>query len=37
MDDADKNNLTPALKDRLLLDDNRIEAMAVAIEEIAAL
>ena len=37
MDDADKNNLTPALKDRLLLDDSRIEAMAVAIEEIAAL
>ena len=37
MDDADKNNLTPALKDRLLLDDNRIDAMAVAIEEIAAL
>ncbi len=37
MADADKNNLTPALKDRLLLDEKRIDAMAVAIEEIAAL
>jgi len=37
MADADKNNLAPALKDRLLLDESRIEAMAVAIEEIAAL
>ncbi len=37
MADADKNNLTPALKDRLLLDEKRIEAMAVAVEEIAAL
>ena len=37
MADADKNNLTPALKDRLLLDEKRIDAMAVAVEEIAAL
>ncbi len=37
MADADKNNLTPALKDRLLLDEKRIDAMAVAIEDIAAL
>jgi len=37
MQDADTNNLTPALKDRLLLDESRVEAMAVAIEEIAAL
>jgi glutamate-5-semialdehyde dehydrogenase len=37
MADADANNLTPALKDRLLLDSSRVEAMAVAIEEIAAL
>ena len=37
MADADRNNLTPALKDRLLLDKNRVEGMAVAIEEIAAL
>ena len=37
MRDADTNNLSPALKDRLLLDEARIEAMAVAIEEIAAL
>lgn len=35
--DADTNNLSPALKDRLLLDEKRIDAMAVAIEEIAAL
>lgn len=34
---ADKNDLSPALKDRLLLDEGRIEAMAVAVEEIAAL
>lgn len=32
-----KNNLSPALMDRLLLDESRIEAMAVAIEEISAL
>jgi glutamate-5-semialdehyde dehydrogenase len=37
MADGKKNNLTSALMDRLLLDDSRIEAMAVAIEEIAAL
>jgi len=37
MRDADTNNLTPALKDRLLLDEARIEGMAIAIEEIAAL
>ncbi|MDD2448460.1 MAG: glutamate-5-semialdehyde dehydrogenase [Sulfurimonas sp.] len=37
MVDAEKNNLSTALKDRLLLDDSRVEAMAVAIEEIAAL
>jgi len=32
-----ENNLTSALMDRLLLDENRIESMATAIEEIAAL
>ena len=37
MADGKKNNLSSALMDRLLLDDSRIEAMAVAIEEIAAL
>lgn len=37
MSDADKNNLSSALKDRLLLDDSRVDAMAVAIEEIASL
>lgn len=37
MINADKYNLTNALKDRLFLDVNRIEAMAVAIEEISAL
>jgi glutamate-5-semialdehyde dehydrogenase len=37
MRDAESNNLSPALKDRLLLDEGRIDAMAVAIEEIAAL
>ena len=37
MVDAETNNLTVALKDRLLLDDGRVEGMAVAIEEIAAL
>jgi len=35
--DADKNSLSSALKDRLLLDEKRINAMAVAVEEIAAL
>jgi len=37
MQDAETNNLTPALKDRLFLDEKRVDAMAVAIEEIAAL
>ncbi|RLA71558.1 MAG: glutamate-5-semialdehyde dehydrogenase [Epsilonproteobacteria bacterium] len=37
MADAKTHNLSPALKDRLLLDEDRIDAMAVAIEEIAAL
>jgi glutamate-5-semialdehyde dehydrogenase len=30
-------DLTPALRDRLLLDDNRVEAMAKGLEDIAAL
>ncbi len=34
---AEVNNLSSALKDRLLLNDTRIEGMATAIEEIAAL
>ena len=37
MKDADRNDLTSALKDRLLLDESRVEGMAVAVEEIAAL
>lgn len=37
MSDGKKNSLTSALMDRLYLDEKRIEAMAVAIEEIAAL
>jgi len=37
MEDAERNDLSPALKDRLLLDENRVEGMAAAIEEIAAL
>jgi len=37
MENAKINNLTPALKDRLLLDEGRVEGMAVAIEEIASL
>ncbi|MFA5461582.1 MAG: glutamate-5-semialdehyde dehydrogenase [Sulfurimonas sp.] len=37
MVDGKKNNLSSALMDRLLLDKERIEAMAVAIEEIASL
>lgn len=37
MIDAVANNLSDALKDRLLLDEKRIESMAVAVEEIAAL
>ncbi len=32
-----ENNLSSALMDRLLLDESRIDAMAVAIEEISAL
>ncbi len=35
--DADTNNLSSALKDRLLLDESRIDGMAKAIEEIASL
>ena len=34
---GEQNNLSSALMDRLLLDEGRVEAMAVAIEEIAAL
>jgi len=34
---AEENSLTAALKDRLFLDEGRIEGMAAAIEEIAAL
>jgi glutamate-5-semialdehyde dehydrogenase len=37
MINADKNNLQDSLKDRLFLDESRIEAMAIAIEEIAML
>jgi len=37
MADGKKNNLSSALMDRLSLDEFRIHAMAVAIEEIAAL
>ena len=37
MTDAETNNLAPSLKDRLFLDEGRVEGMAVAIEEIAAL
>jgi len=37
MQNADSNNLAASMKERLLLDEKRIEAMAVAIEEIAAL
>ncbi len=37
MSDGKRNNLTPALMDRLFLDESRINAMAIAIEEIAAL
>jgi len=35
--DGKNNNLTSALMDRLFLDESRINSMAVAIEEIAAL
>lgn len=34
---ADDDNLAASLKERLMLDEKRIEAMAVAVEEIAAL
>jgi len=37
MVDGEKNNLTSALMDRLFLDESRIDAMALAIEEIAGL
>jgi len=37
MEAATKNKLTTALKDRLFLDEKRIESMALAIEEIAGL
>ncbi|MEA3289036.1 MAG: glutamate-5-semialdehyde dehydrogenase [Campylobacterota bacterium] len=37
MSAAELNNLSSALKDRLLLDEKRVYAMATAIEEIAAL
>ena len=37
MSDGQKNSLSSALMDRLFLDEKRIDAMAVAIEEIAAL
>ncbi|MDQ7005413.1 MAG: glutamate-5-semialdehyde dehydrogenase [Ghiorsea sp.] len=37
MDNAEKNNLEPALKDRLALNEERVEAMAQGLEEVAAL
>ena len=37
MADGEKNQLSSALMDRLFLDEKRIDAMAVAIEEIAGL
>lgn len=37
MADADRNNLTSALKDRLLLDADRIAGMATSVREISAL
>jgi glutamate-5-semialdehyde dehydrogenase len=37
MADGKKNNLSAALMDRLFLDTSRVDAMATAIEEIAAL
>ena len=37
MSSGKKNNLSSALMDRLLLDEGRIEGMAVAVEEIASL
>jgi glutamate-5-semialdehyde dehydrogenase len=35
--EADKTGLTPALRDRLLLNDARVEAMAKGLEEVAEL
>ena len=35
--EGEKNNLSSALMDRLLLDEKRIESMAMAVQEIAAL
>ncbi len=37
MEDAEANDLAASLKDRLFLDESRVDGMAVAIEEIAAL
>jgi len=37
MKNAESNSLAVSMKERLLLDEKRIEAMAVAVEEIAAL
>ncbi len=37
MKNGKKNSLTSALMDRLLLDESRVDSMAVAIEEISAL
>jgi glutamate-5-semialdehyde dehydrogenase len=37
MRNAEESNLTPSMRERLLLEEKRIESMAVAIEEIAAL
>jgi glutamate-5-semialdehyde dehydrogenase len=37
MRSADENDLAPSMKERLILDEKRIESMAIAIEEIAAL
>ncbi len=34
---ADRNLIAPAMRDRLLLDETRVEAMAVALEQIRAL
>ncbi|MBN2825243.1 MAG: gamma-glutamyl-phosphate reductase, partial [Campylobacterales bacterium] len=35
MQNADTNNLSSALKDRLLLNNDRVDGMAAALEEIA--
>ncbi len=37
MSDGEKNSLSSALMDRLFLDEGRVDGMAVAVEEIAAL